>query len=160
MLLNIYLGSIAISFSVTSIFEFACRKRFKREGYKSVYGKASFVEKFANLLSDLFICSIPGLNIIRTIYFLFRGYGEIYESLTKELLLDGKIYKPMEEKIDDNSKRKILEKEKFNNYTEISKKTYDEMTIEEKLEYLQQEKEKLINQSTIQTEKLLKKSKK
>lgn len=160
MLLNIYLGSIAISFSVTSIFGSACSKKLKREGYKFVSGKASFVEKFANLLSNLFICSVPGLNIIRTIYFLFNGYDEIYESWAKELLKNGEIYKPMEEKIDNNSKRKILEKEKFNNYTENSKKTYDEMTIEEKLEYLQQEKEKLINQSTIQTEKLLKKSKK
>ena len=51
----------------------------------------------------------------------------------------------------------ILNEEKADTYTASvqktrTEKTYDEMTTEEKLAYLQQEKEKLINQATPQVE--------
>ena len=143
MLLNIYLGTTVISWIVTIIFSIASDKKIRRDGYKFVVEKKSVSEKIANLLSTLFWGSIPIYNILNTIFVLFIG-DKVYEHVKDDLLDKGKIiYMPTEERsINEESKTNTEDIEKAS----IDKK-YDEMTLEEKLAYLEQERELLLSQS-------------
>lgn len=157
MLLNIYLGTTAISWATIFIFSTACEKKLKREGYKIVKEKKSLSEKVATFISNAFKCSIPVYNILNTIVILCMG-DRVYEYMEDKLLEQGKIYKPIAEELNNDCESQILNEEKDDTYTASvqktrTEKTYDEMTTEEKLTYLQQEKEKLINQATPQGEK-------
>ena len=70
MLLNIYLGTTAISWAVTFIFSNAYDKKIKREGYKFVKEKKTFPEKTASFISTTFILSIPVYNILNAVSIL------------------------------------------------------------------------------------------
>lgn len=150
MLFNIYLGTTAISWATTILFSKAMNKKLKREGYKYVKEKKSYLEKIVDYISTAFKLSIPVYNIINTCYLLFAG-DKVYEEIRFELLANGKIYKLSEEELKNNCDNQVINTEKDNTYAaSVTKfeKTYDEMTTAEKLAYLQQEKEKLINQTT------------
>lgn len=156
MLLNIYLGTTAISWATTFIFSTACEKKLKREGYKFVKENKSLSEKVATFISNAFKGSIPVYNILSTIIILCMG-DKFYGYIEDKLLEQGKIYKPIAEELNNDYESEILNEEKADTYTASvqktrTEKTYDEMTTEEKLAYLQQEKEKLINQATPQVE--------
>lgn len=78
---------------------------------------------------------------------------KIYGYMEDKLLEENKIYKSIAEELNNDYKNEG----KAATYTACiqetrTEKTYDEMTTEEKLVYLQQEKEKLINQTTPQVE--------
>ena len=155
MLLNIYLGTTAISFATAFIFGAAWEEKLKRDGYKFVKEKESLPEKIANLMSNNYMYFIPVYNILITIFLLGMG-DKMYEYAKEKLLKSGKIYKPITEELNNDYKSE----EKDDSYTASiqktkTEKTYDEMTTEEKIAYLQQEKEKLINQTTPQAEKAL-----
>lgn len=156
MLLNIYLGTTAISWAITFIFSAACEKKLKREGYKFVKEKKSLSEKVATFISTAFKGSIPVYNILNTIVMLCMG-DKLYGFMEDILLEKGKIYKPIAEELNNDCESEIFDEEKADTYTASAQKTrtektYDEMTTEEKLAYLQQEKEKLINQANPQAE--------
>lgn len=156
MLLNIYLGTTAISWATVFIFSAACEKKLKREGYKIVKENKSLSKKIATFISNAFKCSIPIYNILNTIVILCMG-DRVYEYIEDKLLKQGKIYKSIAEELNNDCESQILNKEKDNTYTASVQKAkteeiYDEMTTEEKLVYLKQEKEKLINQATPQVE--------
>lgn len=156
MLLNIYLGTTAISWATIFIFSAACEKKLKREGYKFVKEKKSLSEKVATFISNAFRGSIPVYNILNTIVILWMG-DKFYGYMEDKLLEQGKIYMPIAEELNNDYESEILNEEKADTYTASvqktrTEKTYDEMTTEKKLAYLQQEKEKLINQATPQVE--------
>ena len=156
MLLNIYLGTTAISWATVFIFSAACEKKLTREGYKFVKEKKSLSEKIATFISNVFKVSIPVYNILNAIVILCMG-DKLYGYMEDYLLEQGKIYKPIAEELNNDCESEILNEEKADTYTASvqktrTEKTYDEMTTEEKLAYLQQEKEKLINQATPQVE--------
>ncbi len=156
MLLNIYLGTTAISWVIAFIFTAACEIKLKREGYKFVEEKGSILEKVATFISIAFKGSIPVYNILNAIVILCME-DKFYEHMEDKLLEQGKIYKPIVEELNNNCESEILNEENADIYTASvqktrTEKTYDEMTTEEKLAYLQQEKEKLINQATPQVE--------
>ena len=142
MLLNIYLGTTAISWATVFIFSAACEKKLKREGYKVVKEKKSISEKIASFISIAFKGSIPIHNILNTIAILCMG-DKLYEYMEDKLLEQGKIYMPTEE---------MPSSEETNTYTESiekasTEKKYDEMTLEEKLAYLERERKILTGQS-------------
>ena len=106
-------------------------------------------------MSNHYMYFIPVYNILITIFLLGMG-DKMYEYAKEKLLKSGKIYKPITEELNNDYKSE----EKDDSYTASiqktkTEKTYDEMTTEEKIAYLQQEKEKLINQTTPQAEKKL-----
>ena len=70
MLLNIYLGTTAISWATVFIFSAACEKKLTREGYKFVKEKKSLSEKIATFISNVFKVSIPVYNILNAIVIL------------------------------------------------------------------------------------------
>ena len=80
---------------------------------------------------------------------------KFYENMKDKLLEQGKIYKPISKESNNDYDNQILNEEKTNINTESiqkvrTEKTYNDMTNEEKIAYLQQEKEKLINEATFQ----------
>lgn len=156
MLLNIYLGTTAISWATVVIFSAACEKKLKREGYKFVKENKSLLEKVADFISAAFKGSMPVYNIVNAIAILWAG-DELYGHVKSKLLAQGKIYKPISKELNNDYESEILNEEKAVTYTASvqktrTEKTYDEMTTEEKFAYLQQENEKLINQATPQVE--------
>lgn len=84
MLLNIYLGTTAISWATVFIFSAACEKKLKREGYKVVKEKKSIKENIASFISIAFKGSIPIYNILNTIAILCMG-DKLYEYITEEM---------------------------------------------------------------------------
>lgn len=149
MLLNIYLGTTAISWATVFIFSAACKKKLKREGYKFVKEKKSISEKIASFMSVAFKGSIPVYNILNTIAVLCMG-DKLYGYMEDKLLSEGEIYMPTEEI--PSSEDEFSPSEGTKIYTESIEKTstekkYDEMTLEEKLAYLEREREILTGQS-------------
>ena len=156
MLLNIYLATTAISWATIFISSAACVKKLKREGYKYIEEKKSISERIMTFISNVFKGSIPVYNILNTIIILCLG-DKLYEFVEDKLLEQGKIYKPVAEELNDDCEDKSSKGENTNIYaTSVQKtrteKTYNEMTIEEKLAYLEQEKEMLMSQATPQDE--------
>ena len=153
MLLNIYLGTAALNLITVILTSIAVKKRLKREGYVFVKNNKSLAEKIFSYVSIIFKASIPVFNIINTIYILYLG-EKVYEIMEEKLLEEDEIiYKP-----NDIIKSNVLTIKDTKNYSEKNKmieKTYDEMTIEEKLAFLEQEKQKLLNNS-IQNNKVYK----
>jgi hypothetical protein len=143
MLLNIYLGTTAVSFATTFLFSAAYEKKLKRQGYKIVKENKFLLEKFVTFISMAFKCSIPIYNILNSITLLCMG-DNAYEYIKNKLLEQGKIYKP----INDDCENKILNENTTSIQKRRNEKTYEEMSVEEKLAYLKQEKEKLINETT------------
>lgn len=129
MLLNIYLGTTAISWATVFIFSAACEKKLKREGYKVVKEKKSIKENIASFISIAFKGSIPIYNILNTIAILCMG-DKLYEYITEEM--------PSSE--ETNTYIESIEKAS-------TEKKYDEMTLEEKLAYLERERKILTGQS-------------
>lgn len=142
MLLNIYLGTTAVSFATTFLYTAAFSKKLKREGYKFVKENKSLLEKFLTFISTVFKCCIPIYNILNAITLLCMG-DNAYEYIKIKSLEQGKIYKP----INNDCENKILNENTESIQKRRNEKTYEEMSVEEKLAYLKQEKEKLINET-------------
>ena len=144
MLLNIYIGTTAASWAIVFLFNAACEKKLKRDGYKYVEQNKSFEEKLAYFLSTAFQGSIPIYNILNSIAILCMG-DKFYEYMEEKLLEQGKIYKPKDEP--ENTQTKIetststLERKTKENeiiLTDNDKKIND-MTDEERNDYLERE---------------------
>ena len=168
MLLKIYFGTIIVSFIMDFFLSKSLNNDLKRKGYKFIKEKKSFSEKFASFISNNIQYFIPGFNVVFTLM-IYLFLDEYYEKAEEILLRENKIYKPNEEeiKIDENTNGKEKSIENNSIYTVNVKNTkpekkYEEMSIEEKIVYLDQEKEKLIDQMKTQVEKpiVLRKTKK
>lgn len=96
--------------------------------------KKSFSEKVANFISTVFKCSIPILNILNAITILCMG-DKAYEYIEKKYLEEGKIYKPISNKLNNDCENKILTEEKMDYY---------EMTPEEMIARLEEQKQMFI----------------
>ncbi len=76
---------------------------------------------------------------------LFIGFDKLYKELKNDLLTTGNIYLPTEET--------LISEETSDTKNANIEKTYSEMTLEEKLAYLEHEKEILINYSKTMSSK-------
>ena len=151
MLLDAYLFTTAINWIVVLIFSFVGDSRLKKKGYKGVRNEKNFSEWIAWFISTAFKLSIPVYNIINTIFLLCK-YDEIFECVECRLLKEGRIYMPNEDEIIDEDE--FLEETKIyceNLERENFEKQYSEMTLDEKLVFLKQEKEKLVTQNVEQS---------
>ena len=96
MLLNIYLGTTAISWLTLLMVNVAFAGRVKREGYKLINPKISFQEKILLHASNVFKMSIPVYNILNAIVIMYMG-DKVLDHLEEELLSRGLLYKPNKE---------------------------------------------------------------
>jgi hypothetical protein len=149
LLLNIYLGTTAISWSIVFLFCAACDKKLKREGYKYIKEKKSIPEKIVSFTLRAFKGFVPVYNILNAITVLLIG-DKVYKYMEDKLLQQGDIYMPTEEM--SSMEDEFSSREETKTYTESTEKErtekkYAEMTLEEKLAYLEREKARLISQS-------------
>jgi len=150
MLLNIYLGTIVFTWITVAVFCQACVNRIKRRGYKFVESKLTFSEKVISFLSSVLPMIIPlSIPIFNTgiAITLICDNEKLYEDLENTLLKKGKIYKTTEEQAE--LKTSLL-KDTNNIFEKKTKKekTYNEMTKEEKIDFLEREKEKILAEAT------------
>ena len=144
MLLNIYLGTTAISIATVYLYSIAWQKRIEKEGYVFVDKKESFIDKIVKNISTILRLSIPVLNIIPVLTLIFSG-DKLYEKMKQSFLYDGKI-KYVYDKSYTSEQEKDIKMDMSPIESNESKKSYSEMTVEEKLAYLEKEKQNLINQ--------------
>jgi len=148
MLLNIYLGTTITSWVVNVIFGKAVQKKLSREGYRSVKDDRSIQEKIVNWMSIALKLSIPVYNIANAIVILCM-LDKAYLCVEEELLKNGKIYKTNEKAINSDLEDAISNQNENDNVKETAEqktKLYNEMTNEEKISFLQNEREKLLKQ--------------
>lgn len=129
-----------------------CEKKLKRKGYKFVKENKSFAEKLSSFISIAFKGSIPVYNVINTIVILCMG-DKLYDYMEKKLLEKGKIYMPKDEPENSESEMESSSSEIENNNTNSvqkvnSEKKYEDMTLEEKMAYLEEKKELILKQNT------------
>lgn len=137
MLLNIYIGSVIISLFVLYFTSVTFSKRMKREGYKSKI-KESFVECLYSTVKNVLQMSIPVFNIVVAIGILFMD-DKKYEELRDKLLMEGKIV------YDPENETNELETEENNKNESCFTKKYEKMSIREKLNELELERQRIIN---------------
>lgn len=157
MWLNIYLGTIAVSLATKLTISIACYQKLKRNGYKFVKQERTFKQKVVKFISTFAPELILGVNILSAAK-IMRVADKFYDYAEAKLLKQGKIYKPVEEKINSDFEKESSNLEEVKIHTGSvqktkTEKTYDEITTEEKLAYLKQERENLINHFTTQTDK-------
>lgn len=153
MLLDIYFGTVAFTFFAPFLFVKTVELRLKRKGYKFNKVKKSLLEKVSDIISTILnnpafivFAFIPVCNILVTLATL--GTSGKLENYELSFLKAGIIYKTTEENAnDDLGKNKVIDVPKVNH-----EKSYDEMTREELLAILRQERTDLTGQSTPQVE--------
>ena len=159
MILGIYLGTVLASIGIDTVMVVACQKRLKREGYKFKDEKRSVPEKLLTLIETTLVELLPLVNILKTLLILYKR-EELYKLLKEEMISTKTIY------IEENKIEKIEEENQetneFINYipSKDNYKTYSEMTPQERLKVLEQEKESLLEQIEIEEEKVKIKGKK
>ena len=161
VLFNIYLGTVFSSIVLVGMFAVACEERLKREGYKIVKKEESTIERLLKLIRIFISLAIPVYNIILDLGIVFFN-DKIYENCKEKLLEDGFIRKPLE---NDNKEEIVMDqeidtKEESNNINKYVKRSYNDLTIDEQLKYLEIEKErlqKIKNNNDIQDGQVLKK---
>ena len=146
MLLNIYLGTTAISWATVLLTSIATTNKLKRKGYTFVKENKSLSEKIMSYISTIFQASIPIYNILNTICILCMG-EKVYDIMEEKLLKQGKIYIESDA---NNVEDEVLQERnvnlsfgRTNNIT--SCRSNSEMTNEEKLEYLKELRRNLSN---------------
>ena len=160
MLLNIYLGTTAISWATVLIFSVAIANKLEREGYKLVKVKKSFSEKVADFTSTVFKVSIPILNILNAITILCLG-DKVYEYIKTKYLKEGKIYKPISNKLNNDCENEILTEENNDSYIASAPKTRtdkasDKISLEEKMDYYEMTPDEMIAYLEAEKQKFLK----
>ena len=108
MLLNLYLGSTAVSWAILGVYTVALNQRLKRKGYEEVKEEKKVFEVIVDNLSTIFIGCIPVFNIVNSMCMLCSGEKALdyYEKL---LLEKGLIRKIETKENDDKLKEEITE---------------------------------------------------
>jgi len=157
-ILDLYLGTTVVSWCIVFSSGLVKYIKLEKEGYKFVSKeKPSFKSLMQSLLSVLLNYAIPVKGYIMSILFLVTKCDDI----KAELLEKGMIYKDNDDQKHVNSKNAYDNKTKSNKQECENKifqniKLHDEMSIEEKLAYLQEERTLLLSQLAENNEQLSK----
>lgn len=138
MLLYFYLGTTAVNLITVFIFNALCQKRLKRDEYKYVKPKKTFVDKIGSIISTALKCFISVYSIINTIAIFSIG-DKLYGYMKNNLLEEEKIYMPKDETANTQSEMEPLSFEKEQKDIEVIQKFNDEKKDEEKGTYLERE---------------------
>lgn len=155
MLLDIYLVTTIISWITPIIVGKIGVDRLRRKGYKFVDDEESISENIVSWLPQIIESLILVYNILMTIELLSIDIDEAHQRLEANLLGKGKIYMPTEESSVENENSPKVETRIYTENIEpaSTKKSYAEMTVEEKLAYLERERQTLMNQAKTIREK-------
>ena len=148
MLLNLYFVTTGISWTVTILFVLATESKLERQGYQFVKKNKTFFEKIISILCTVFKASIPIYNIINSICLLILGEKAI--DLVIEHAIEEELAIP-KVNFDYNNVKDLSEEKVANNNISMNsintEKSYDEMSNELKLEWLNHEREILLGKT-------------
>lgn len=138
MLLNIYLGTTIASVAVDFIKSLSTRKNLLDKGYEF-----SKTNRKVNLFSTIANMVVPGLNVYNAYKLLITDEKEVESELIKR----GTIYKPQTQKTTEKIVIPTVSTEEQEEVTSFvtKEKTYDEMTIDEKREFLLKQRATLLS---------------
>ncbi len=166
MFINFYLVSTAITWVSFVISDIKLKKKIEREGYEEVKNKKSILEKIVDFIRIFITLSFPFVNIVYTVKLLLN-WNFVLEGVINDCLREG----DLKHKSNEMSTEEYMnycairdgmtkqEKEYFygqedeepkKSETYVEKcvcRTCEEMTRQQKLDCLEQERERLINQS-------------
>ena len=150
MLFGIYVGTTAISLFVTEIFSIIGKKKLQKKGYKIDKKKEKEQSNIGTFLRMVFRSLLPGYNILNAIALLCL-HEKAFEYFEEELLKKDIIYKPQDEFLENNLSENEQDDEETQDFSNnesksFMEKSYEEMTPEEKLVFIELEKEKLTSQ--------------
>jgi len=154
MLLGLYLGTTAFSWATIILYTKIFSDRLKKEGYEYKKSDKTIYEKVATSLSFVLKMSIPIINISLALVAIFNNIDKLYTEFKNNLLKDGDIElkTSLEQKEFDNTEI-FVDADKIYSET-IDKpnvgKNYSEMTMEEKIKFLESERELLLQQDKVQ----------
>ena len=138
ILLIIELISSFLTYVTGVLTDKAMTNRLEREGYKDVVEKSeTFSEKLVSFFRDILECLIPIVNIVAPFFFII-AYETMYQEAKQEAIENGEIIKieePKQKLIFTSEEACIEDKEKMNYYN---------MTPEEMIAYLEEEKQKFL----------------
>jgi len=137
MLLNIYLATTVASVAIDFTKSLSTRKNLLKKGY--VFSNE---KKQINLFSTIANLIVPGLNLYNSYKLLTTDEKKVEDELVKR----GTIYKP-EEKKESTYTEPVVSSGQTKEETKqpARAKTYDEMTIEEKREFLLRQRERILS---------------
>lgn len=138
MLLNIYLATTVASVAIDFTKSLSTKKNLLKKGYEFSNKKQK-----VNLFSTLANVFVPGLNLAMAYKLLTQDESKLEE----ELLRRGTIFKPEEQKKTDTTYvEPVINTERVEEQTQatVTAKTYEEMTTEEKREFLLRQRETLL----------------
>ena len=147
MLLNIYLATTVASVAIDFTKTLSTRKNLLKKGY--VF---SSEKKQMNLFSTIVNLVAPGFNMYNAYKLLTTDEQEV----ENELLKRGTIYKP-EEKPKSSDVQPVVsasEQKEEQTVSTAKVKSYKDMTIEEKREFLLRQRERIVSDLTATDEEI------
>ena len=152
ILWTLYKAVVALNWGLAVIGLNELEKKVKEEGY--VYKDNKDISSFIDVIKGTWPAYVPMLNLIYLFAFLIAR-KEIVNSIFKDDLANGELLR-IEESVDEDKKEEALSMNKtFENV--VDKKTgksYDDMTFEEKIDFLEREREFLIATKTPQEQEI------
>lgn len=146
MFLNIYLATTLASVAIDFTKSLSTKKNLLNKGY--VFSKE---RKQINLFSTIANLVVPGLNLYNAYKLLTTDEKKVEDELVKR----GTIYKPEEKKESTYTKPVTSSSQTKKETPQPAKaKTYDEMTTEEKREFLLRQRERILSDLSSTEEEL------
>ena len=139
LVLNLYIASVLVSLGTIVIVDHAASRKAKQLGYKEPKDDRSFLDKSIDLIPMITFSLIPVFNLISA-FSVVTSYKVIENNNLSNYIdvLENDI-----KKLNKDSSEKEDEEKKET----LQKKAYKDMTRNEKIIYLLEEKEKLMNQN-------------
>lgn len=139
ILLGSYIGTTIASIILLFIADKVFDERLKREGYKTLNDKKGPAEKLRIKILNGCLMLIPLFNIVLACMAFFQ-FDKVYKEMLEFGLEDGVISKnsTLEMNNAQNSENMLVREIVYN-------KPYSQMTVEEKLDFLEREKNFLLS---------------
>ncbi|MBQ7104865.1 MAG: hypothetical protein IJN90_03330 [Bacilli bacterium] len=143
MLATLYIATTISSWIMTGIGVVAFAEKLKNDGYKMIQKEKTKSEKLLDNTRTAFYMLTPGLNFLVGYVLLFK-FDEVYKKVMTDFVRDGKIVKNNEES--ENVDIDLQTKEMNN------PKKYSDLSNEEKLALLEDEKKRLLREQSTGSE--------
>lgn len=163
-MLEVYIGSVIASIALELISAKSMELKIKKNGYAFNKSKDTFMEKILDYLKIILLNCIPVLNVVISLSILLCDLNESrMEEIQKSALKKGAIYKTeallaKEEAEKLASIERNLTRQSLDTLNEDIVNKYSMMSDAEKLSFLKEERERILD--TSKTEKPVQKVKK
>lgn len=141
----LYLGTTIASWILMNISSKAIYSRLDKEGYEYIHPEKTKAEERQESAAVIFFMCLPLVNILLSGYITLR-FDSAYESIKKAWLKDG-IIKPKKEQTEKRQEEQQEVEMDLKSYDMNSVRKYSELSNEEKLIILEEEKRNLLKET-------------